>query len=55
MAIPTLPVDAVRADDPEKKKDEKAKGKDGKDASKDKEGEGEELVSVFSVQVKALS
>jgi len=44
MAVPIVPVDPVRSDDPQKKKeDEKAKGTDEKDASKDKEGEGEEL------------
>lgn len=49
MPEPTLPVAPVRADDPKKpKKDEKEEDKlNGKqaNASKEKEGEGEELVS----------
>ncbi|KAH8117921.1 26S proteasome regulatory complex, non-ATPase subcomplex, Rpn1 subunit [Phellopilus nigrolimitatus] len=44
---PTLPVAPVRSDDPPKKKEEekndKADGKGKENASKDKEGEGEEL------------
>lgn len=53
MPVPSLPVEPVRADDPKKKEDEKPKDEDGKDASKDKEGEGEELVSVFKCGVNA--
>ncbi len=56
MAVPIVPVDPVRSDDPQKKKeDEKAKGTDEKDASKDKEGEGEELVSISSISTGMLS
>lgn len=59
MPDTSLPVEPVRAEDPKKKKEveknEKLDGKDNKDASKSKEGEGEELVRELFTTISLLS